>query len=39
MMAFVDLASAAILPGAGGSISGIWTTCNSQVVAANTPAN
>jgi len=32
-MAFVALASAALFLGAGGSISGIWTTSNSQLTA------
>ena len=35
LMAFVALASAALFIGAGGSISGIWTTSNSQLTAAN----
>ena len=35
LMAFVALASAALFLGAGGSISGIWTTSNSQLSAAN----
>jgi Flp pilus assembly pilin Flp len=35
LMAFVALASAALFLGAGGSISGIWSTSNSQLVAAN----
>lgn len=35
LMAFVALASAALFVGAGGSISGIWSTCNSQLAAAN----
>ncbi len=39
LMAFVALASAAIFIGAGGSISGIWATSNSQLVAANTSAS
>ena len=38
LMAFVALASAALFIGAGGSISGIWTTTNSRLVAANTAA-
>lgn len=38
LMAFVALASAALFLGAGGSISGIWSTSNSQLVAANTSA-
>lgn len=39
LMAFVALASAALFIGAGGSISGIWTTTNSQLSAANTSAS
>jgi Flp pilus assembly pilin Flp len=39
LMAFVALASAALFLGAGGSISGIWTTSNSQLVAANNSAS
>jgi Flp pilus assembly pilin Flp len=39
LMAFVALASAALFLGAGGSISGIWSTSNSQLVAANTQAS
>jgi len=35
LMAFVALASAALFLGAGKSISGIWSTTNSQLVAAN----
>ena len=38
LMAFVALASAALFIGAGGSISGIWSTTNSQLSAANTAA-
>jgi Flp pilus assembly pilin Flp len=38
LMAFVALASAALFIGAGGSISGIWTTTNTQLAAANTAA-
>jgi Flp pilus assembly pilin Flp len=38
LMAFVALASAALFIGAGGSISGIWTTTNSQLSAANSMA-
>jgi len=33
---FVALGSAALFIGAGGSVEGIWTTTNSQLVAANT---
>ena len=39
LMAFVALASAALFLGAGGSISGIWSTTNSQLVAANSSAS
>lgn len=39
LMAFVALASAALFLGAGGSISGIWSTSNSQLTAANTSAS
>ena len=39
LMAFVALASAAQFLGAGGSISGIWSTSNSQLVAANSSAS
>lgn len=39
LMAFVALASAALFIGAGGSISGIWSTTNSQLTAANTNAS
>ena len=38
LMAFVALASAALFLGAGGSISGIWTTSNSQLGVASTSA-
>jgi len=34
LLAFVALASAALFIGAGGSISKIWTTTNSQLAAA-----
>ena len=39
LMAFVAMASAALFLGAGGSISGIWTTSNSQLSAANVTAS
>jgi Flp pilus assembly pilin Flp len=39
LMAFVALASAALFIGAGGSISGIWTTTNTQLANANTAAS
>ena len=35
LLAFVALASAALFIGAGGSVKGIWSTTNSQLVAAN----
>jgi Flp pilus assembly pilin Flp len=35
LMAFVALASAALFIGTGGTIKGIWSTMNSQLVAAN----
>jgi len=34
LMAFVCLTSAALFIGAGTSVSGIWTTANSQLAAA-----
>jgi Flp pilus assembly pilin Flp len=39
LMAFVALASAALFIGAGGSVSGIWSSTNSQLTAANTSAS
>ena len=39
LTAFVALASAALFLGAGGSISGIWSTSNSQLAVANTSAS
>ena len=39
LLAFVALASAALFLGAGKSISGIWSTTNSQLVVANTQAS
>jgi Flp pilus assembly pilin Flp len=39
LLAFVALASAALFIGAGGSVQGIWSTTNSQLVAANTSAS
>ena len=39
LLAFVALASAALFIGAGGSVAGIWSTTNSQLVAANTSAS
>jgi Flp pilus assembly pilin Flp len=35
LMAFVALASAALFLGTGGSIKGIWSSTNSQLVFAN----
>jgi Flp pilus assembly pilin Flp len=39
LLAFVALASAALFIGAGGSIQGIWSVSNSQLVVANTAAS
>jgi Flp pilus assembly pilin Flp len=39
LLAFVALASAALFIGAGGSVQGIWTITNSQLVAANSSAS
>ena len=39
LLAFVALASAALFIGAGSSVKGIWSTANSQLVAANTAAS
>jgi len=39
LMAFVALASAALFIGVGGSVQGIWSTTNSQLVAANSSAS
>ncbi len=39
LLAFVCLASAALFISAGGSISGIWTSTNSNLAAANTSAS
>jgi Flp pilus assembly pilin Flp len=39
LLAFVALASAALFIGAGASVSGIWSTTNSQLVVANTSAS
>ncbi len=38
LLAFVCLASAALFISAGGSVSGIWTSTNSRLAAANTSA-
>ena len=39
LLAFVALASVALLIGAGNSVSGIWSVTNSRLVAANTSAS
>jgi len=39
LLAFVCLASAALFISAGGSVSGIWTSANTQLGAANTSAS
>ena len=39
LLAFVALASAALFVGAGGNISGIWNTTNSQLAFANTQSS
>lgn len=39
LLAFVALASAALFIGAGGSVSSIWTTANSQLANAATSAS
>ena len=39
LLAFVALASAALFIGAGGNVSGIWSSTNSQLAAANTSAS
>ena len=39
LMAFVALASAALFIGAGGSVTGIWKTTNSQLAAANSASS
>ena len=38
LLAFVALASAALFVGAGGSIAGIWSQTNTQLISANTAA-
>lgn len=38
LLAFVCLASAALFISAGSSVSGIWTSANTQLAAANTSA-
>jgi len=39
LLAFVALASAALFIGAGGSVAGIWTITNNQLVSANSSAS
>jgi len=39
LIAFVALASVTLFMGAGKSVKGIWSTTNSQLVAANTSAS
>ena len=39
LMAFVALASAGLLLGAGGSIKGIWSVSNNQLTQANAKAS
>ena len=39
LMAFVALASAALFIGAGGSVTGIWSSTAVQLTAANTAAS
>jgi Flp pilus assembly pilin Flp len=39
LLAFVCLASAALFISAGGSVSGIWSSTNSQLAAANSSAS
>ena len=39
LLAFVCLGSAVLFIGAGRSVSGIWTTTNSRLAAANTSAS
>lgn len=39
LIAFVALASAAVFLGAGGSITGIWTTTNGQLANAGATAS
>jgi len=39
LLAFVALASAALFIGAGSSVSGIWSTANSQLSTANASAS
>jgi len=39
LMAFICLTSAALFVGAGTSVTGVWTSTNSSLAAANTAAN
>jgi len=39
LMAFICLTSAALFVGAGSTVSGIWTSTNSQLSSANLAAN
>ena len=39
LLAFIVLASAAMMTGAGSSVKGIWTVANSRLVAANLSAS
>ena len=39
LIAFVALSSAALFIGTGGSVQGIWSSTNSQLVAANASAS
>jgi len=39
LLAFVCLATAALFIGSGGSLSGIWTSANSDLATANTSAS
>jgi Flp pilus assembly pilin Flp len=39
LLAFVALASAALFIGAGSAVSGIWTTANTKLGAANAAAS
>ena len=39
LLAFVCLATSALFVSSGGSLSGIWTSANSQLVTANTSAS
>ena len=39
LLAFVCLATAALFVSSGGSLTGIWTSANSQLASANTAAS